>query len=319
MAGEFELIRRYAPAGKQRVDVLLGSGDDAAVLAVPSDRQLVITVDTLVAGRHFPLETPAADVGWKSLAVNLSDLAAMGAEAAWATIALTLPANHEDPESWMAAFAEGVQCLAQAHGVAIVGGDLTAGPLSITIQAMGLVEPGRAMQRDTAIPGDVIAVTGDLGGAAGALQLLQAGVDVPAALTERLNRPVPRLAQGQRLAAVAHAGIDLSDGLVADLGHILKASGVGAKVYAEALPLNETLLSVLPLQAQSLALGGGDDYELCVCLPPDAVSEVQACLDSPLTVIGEIMAGSGLAVIDVDGSSLDIARPGYDHFHHKPE
>lgn len=311
MTGEFDLIRRYAPSGARRADVMLGSGDDAALLQVPAGRQLVATVDTLVAGRHFPIQTAAFDIGWKALAVNLSDLAAMGAEAAWATVALTLPDDLEQPDEWMAQFSAGLQALAEETGVAIVGGDLTAGPLSITIQALGHAAPEAALRRDGAQPGDVIAVTGPLGDAALALQMLQAGKVVPEVLLERLNRPRPRLAEGQALAGRAHAAIDISDGLAADLGHILEASAVGARIELQRLPLSADFMAQCPEEARDrLALSGGDDYELCLCLPAAVAAE----MPEQLTIIGEITADPGLVLLDDGGRPVAMGRPGYDHF-----
>ena len=316
MAGEFELIRRHAPPGAARDDVLLGSGDDAALLEVPPGKVLVATVDTLVAGRHFPLQTSAYDVGWKSLAVNLSDLAAMGAEAAWVTVALTLPAESAaQRDTWMRDFAAGIHALADTSGVAVVGGDLTAGPLSITVQALGLVSPQAALRRDTAKPGDVIAVTGNLGDAALALHLLQSGTQVPECLLQRLNRPTPRLDAGLKLAGKAHAAIDLSDGLMGDLGHILAASAVGARIEVDKLPQSEGFLNLCPdaLKYQ-LALSGGDDYELCVCLSPSAFAEMQADIEVPITVIGQVTKAKGLTLVNDAGQPITVSGSGYDHF-----
>ena len=311
MAGEFDLIRRYAPKGAVRDDVVLGSGDDAALLQPPTGQQLVATVDTLVAGRHFPKQTEAFDIGWKSLAVNLSDLAAMGAQAAWVTVALTLPKEIEEAETWMADFCTGIQRLAKKTGVAVVGGDLTAGPLSITIQALGHVAPGMAMRRDGAQAGDVIAVTGKLGDAALALQCLQQNMVVPDALMERLNRPTPRLQEGQALAGKAHAAIDISDGLLADLGHILKASKKGARIYSDRLPASAGFAQHCPQPERAkLQLTGGDDYELCVCLP-EVIAQEYA---DTLTIVGEVTASSGVQVSDAAGDPLDIGQAGYDHF-----
>lgn len=308
MTGEFDFIARHAPPGARRGDVLLGSGDDAALLRLPEGRVLAATVDTLVCGRHFPENTDAYDIGWKSLAVNLSDLAAMGAEAAWVTVALTLPPDMADKDGWMARFSAGIQALAEVHGVAVVGGDLTAGPLSITVQALGHVQHDQALRRDAARPGDVVAVSGTLGDAALALHLLQAGQAAPAELLERLNRPQPRLELGSMLAGKAHAAIDISDGLLADLGHILKDSGVGAVLHADDIPRSQAYRQLCPVAvSDQLALTGGDDYELCVCLPREAMID-------GLTVIGRIETGSGCRVLDAQGQQLDIPHAGFDHF-----
>lgn len=309
MPSEFDLIRRHAPPGATRADVLLGSGDDAALLEVPTGKALVATVDTLIAGRHFPANTTAFDIGWKALAVNLSDLAAMGADAAWATVALTMPAEEPETDAWMGDFAAGIQALAEQQGVAIVGGDLTAGPLSVTIQALGVVDPARSLRRDAAREGDLIAVTGTLGDAALALRLLRAGELVPEALQTRLNRPQPRLEQGRALAGVARAAIDISDGLLADLGHVLAASDVGARIDTMQLPMSDDFRRLCPADEQlHMALTGGDDYELCVCLPREA-----GAIEG-LTVIGEITQSKGLQLMDSDGHELKMDREGYDHF-----
>jgi thiamine monophosphate kinase len=214
---EFDLIARYfSGRGARRDDVLLGIGDDAALLTVPAGRQLAAAVDTLVAGRHFPAHTGAFDIGWKALAVNLSDLAAMGATPAWATLSLTLPAVDE---AWLQAFADGFFALADTHHVALVGGDTTRGPLSITVQAHGHVAPGAALRRDAAAPGQALFVSGTLGDAACALRQLQAGDAVDTFVLQRLNRPEPRVTLGESLAGVAAAAIDISDGTVADFGY----------------------------------------------------------------------------------------------------
>lgn len=308
MAGEFDFIARYAPKGAERADVLLGSGDDAALLSVPAGQALVSTVDTLVSGRHFPIATDPYDIGWKSLAVNLSDLAAMGAEAAWVTVALTMPGDIGDKDSWMAAFCTGIQELAKQAGVAVVGGDLTSGPLSVSIQAMGHVDPAQALRRNTAQVGDLIAVTGPLGDAALALQLLQAGKPVAPALLQRLNRPQPRLAMGRALAGVAHAALDISDGLSGDLGHMLKASGVGARIELAKIPRSTAFSQYCPeADRYRLALHGGDDYELCVALPAHALIE-------GLTVIGEIEDEPDCRWLDAQGQSVKLDGSSFDHF-----
>lgn len=310
-AGEFDIIRRYFTRPKRRGDVRLGVGDDAALLRPPAGQELVVTTDTSIAGRHFPTETPAADAGWRALAVNLSDLAAMGAEPAWFTLALTLPSSDDD---WLAAFSKGLFQCADSAGIELVGGDVTRGVLVITITAMGLVPARTAMRRAGALPGDTICVTGTLGDAALGLQLLQAGGDTGSndarALLQRLYRPQPRLAAGAALRGKAHACIDVSDGFAADLGHILQASGVGAEVDAAALPASEAFARLAGEDATALQCGG-DDYELCVCLPPAPVRELS--LDCPLTPVGRITAEPGLRWRDAAGN--EIPPPGgYDHF-----
>lgn len=313
---EFSLIDHYfRRPGDGRADLLLGIGDDAAVMRVPAGQELVVTVDTLVAGVHFPLETAPAAIGHKALAVNLSDLAAMGATPAWATLALTLPAVDAD---WLQAFADGFFALADAHSIQLAGGDTTRGPLSITVQAMGMVPRGQALRRNGARPGDAILVTGTLGDAALALRQLPAA---DPALRERLDRPLPRVAAGLALRGLASSAIDVSDGLLADLGHVTRASEVAADLWVDALPRSECFEAVLGGAEQSgwyeLPLSGGDDYELCFTLP-QAQLEI-ACaqlakLDLAVTQVGWIRAGQGIRCLHEDGREFHPAARGYDHF-----
>lgn len=316
---EFELIRRHfaglAPRGE---GVVLGIGDDCALLSVPVDCELAISTDTLVAGRHFPLQTLPYDIGWKSLAASLSDLAAMGAEPRWFLLALTL---EQADAAWLAGFARGLRELARRHRVALVGGDTTRGPLSITVTAMGLVPSGRALRRAGARAGDLVCVTGTLGDAALALRGIEgseAGSGAPPEpeLLARLNRPEPRVAAGIHLRALASAAIDLSDGLAGDLRHILEASGVGAVIEVERLPASVFLRQQLPTFASRLPLqlAGGDDYELCVCLPPERIDAASAGLAVPLTVIGHITAEPGLRYVDAAGANIEVPSHGYRHF-----
>ncbi len=312
---EFDIIERYFQrAQPTRDDVLLGIGDDAALLQVPAGKQLVVAVDTLVAGRHFPEQTSAEDIGYKALAVNLSDLAAMGATPAWATLSLTLPALDA---SWLQAFSSGFFQLADEYAVTLVGGDTTCGPLSITVQVHGFVEPGKALRRDSARPGDAVYVSGIPGEAACALQTLLSGETPEATALERLNRPQPRVALGQDLAGLASAAIDISDGLLADLGHLLTASGCGATLWPERLPRSPVLQSVPDAQARSCQLNGGDDYELCFTLPNDkrsALAAVQEKHAVTLHEIGELEAQSGLRCVYADNRSEPPEVRGYDHF-----
>jgi thiamine-monophosphate kinase len=309
---EFELIRRHfaslAPGGS---GVILGIGDDCALLDVPAGFELAVTTDTLVAGRHFPDTTAPADIGWKSLAVNLSDLAAMGARPHAFTLALTLPSADD---TWLAGFASGLADLASAVRIPLVGGDTTRGPLSITITAMGLVPAGQGLRRSGARVGDIVCVTGTLGDAALALRMLQAAQPVRE-LQPRLDRPTPRLAAGVALREFAHAAIDLSDGLAGDLSHVLAASGVGATIEAARLPMSAAFARLAPegdrLQVQ---VSGGDDYELCVCIPPDRVDAARRFVDVSLTPVGRIEAGSGLRFVDAAGATMAVPPPGFDHF-----
>ena len=240
---EFELIERIKRRVSLRDDVMLGIGDDAAVLRVPADHELVVTADTLNAGVHFPVETVPFDVGWKALAVNLSDLAAMGARPAWCTLSLSLP---QADTPWVDAFVDGLLALAQTHRVSLIGGDTTRGPLSISITAMGFVPTGAALRRQGAQPGDEIWVTGTLGDAAAALTQWQVGSDIDASLRSRLDRPTARVEAGLALRGRASACIDVSDGLLADLGHVLRASGVGARIEHSSLPISGSLRSAVP-------------------------------------------------------------------------
>ncbi|MBP8284234.1 MAG: thiamine-phosphate kinase [Chromatiaceae bacterium] len=350
---EFALIRtHFARLGVERGDVVLGVGDDCALLRVPPDQELAVSIDTLVAGVHFLADVDPEALGHKCLAVGLSDLAAMGAEPAWATLALTLPA--EDP-AWLGAFAAGFDALARAHGVALVGGDTTRGPLSITVQVHGLVPAGRAIRRSGARPGDLVCVSGTLGDAGLALRGLLAGEPVAALTRARLERPTPRLALGLALRGLATAMIDVSDGLLADLGHILEESGarlsspgpyrgpatpfiagaapsgapgaqpLGADIRLADLPLSPPLrahLAEIP-DDWALPLASGDDYELCFTLPPDQLASLAALsrrLDCPLTPIGHILAGTqgeadpGLICRCPDGGTWTPPRTGFNHF-----
>jgi thiamine-monophosphate kinase len=317
--GEFDLIDHYfARHRENRADVSLGIGDDAALLSVPQGQSLVVTVDTLVAGVHFPLQTTAAAIGHKALAVNLSDLAAMGATPAWLTLALTLP---QADDTWLSEFAQGFFALADEFNVQLVGGDTTRGPLSISVQALGWVPEGEALTRSGARPGDVILVTGTLGDAGGGLQLRQGQAQVAEAqaevLLQRLDRPTPRLAAGQALRGLASATIDISDGLGADLGHILDASGAGAEVLVDALPLSPALQALGRDTACQLAATSGDDYELCFTVAADRVEEARArlaAIDCPCTRIGTISSEPGLHWRGADGQPWQPAAAGFDHF-----
>lgn len=315
MSGEFELINRHFRRRPPRDDVVLGVGDDAALLRPPAGQVLAATVDTLIAGVHFPEQTDPADIGHKALAVNLSDLAAMGAEPAWVTLAISLP--HAD-EHWLRAFAEGFHALAARHRVALVGGDTTRGALSITVQALGWVPEGQAMRRDGARPGDALYVTGTLGDAGLGLAVLQGRAAVAPqhreTLLERLNRPEPRVEAGIALRRLASAAIDISDGLAADLGHLLAASGVGAQVELPSLPRGDAVLAADP--HGQLAMTAGDDYELAFTLPPGREGELAALADRlpPVTCIGRIEVPPGLRLIDAVGDPVAFSLQGYDHF-----
>lgn len=317
---EFSLIDRIRDLTAQhRDDVRLGIGDDAALLAVPSGQELAVAIDTMVAGVHFPVGTEAADIGWKALAVNLSDLAAMGATPAWALLALTLP---NADMAFVDGFAEGFAQLAQTYRLALVGGDTTRGAMTISVAVHGFVPPGKALTRAGAQVGDIVLVTGTLGDAAGGLQCVQRRHRDDDAqvrfLIERLNRPTPRVAAGLALRGRASACIDVSDGLLADLGHICAASHVGAEIDAALLPRSSALLDLFDeTTSRDFALSGGDDYELCFSAPAQQVAAVQADLarlGCGATRIGRIVEGEGITVRDSDGHQLEPVRQGWDHF-----
>jgi thiamine-monophosphate kinase len=318
-ASEFEIIRRwFTPAGPGREDVIAGVGDDAALLAVPAGHELVVCMDTLVAGVHFPADTAAAAVGHKVLAVNLSDLAAMGAAPAWATLSLTLP---ESDTAWLEQFSRGFFELAERYQVQLVGGDITHGPLTVTVQAHGFVPVGRAVRRQGARPGDLVCVTGTLGDAGLSLYLGLTG-DNP--LRKCLDYPEPRIAAGIVLREHATAMIDISDGLLADLGHLLEGDGIGASLHVDKLPRSAGFLAALKTAGsgsaslgRDLPLGAGDDYELCFCIPEDSQADAEAALAAipcPMTVIGVIEAEPGIRGYREDGSRYTPSSSGYLHF-----
>lgn len=314
--GEFQLIERFFTCPSvTRADVALGVGDDCALLRVPDGMLLAVTMDTLVEGRHFPSGTDPAALGHKALAVNLSDLAAMGAEPAWVTLSLSLPSADE---TWLAAFANGFLALAGCHGVQLVGGDTVRGPLAVTVQAHGFVPPAQALRRDGARVGDTVYVTGTLGDAGAGLRVALGELSLPeydaSLLCTRLDRPEPRVAWGRALRGLASAAIDVSDGLAADLGHVLKASGVGATLRLDALPVSESLCRALGVEeARRLALTAGDDYELCFTAPAAHAAAI-AALPFPCTPIGHIEPAPGLRVLDGQGRPIRLASAGFDHF-----
>ncbi|CAM4398417.1 MAG: Thiamine-monophosphate kinase [Legionellaceae bacterium] len=306
---EFELINAFfKQQSLQRPDVLLGIGDDAALVKIPSGEVLAITVDTLVEGIHFHPNANPYDIGYKALAVNLSDLAAMGAQPAWATLALTLPETNTD---WLYEFSRGFFELAQVFNVQLIGGDTTRGPLTITIQMQGFTPENKALKRSAAKPGDLIYVTGTLGDAGCALQL---GLNAPIELAQRLHRPFPRITEGLLLREIAHSAIDISDGLAADLNHILENSQVGAQLFIEQIPLSTELLTqISPQEAQQLALCAGDDYELCFTISP---SKVNLLLETGIscTCIGQIESLPGLKIKNNNGEIINLVHLGYSHF-----
>lgn len=317
---EFAIIKHYfAEQAKHRSDVVCGIGDDAAIVKLPPDKELAITTDTLVAGVHFPETTLPYDIGYKALAVNLSDLAAMGASPAWVTLALTLP---EANQAWLRAFCDGFFTLANRFQIQLIGGDLTRGPLSITVTAMGSLPANQALLRSTAKPTDLIYVSGCLGDAGLALKFLQQDIKLNAEaqhfVLERLHRPEPRIALGTALLSLASAAIDISDGFAADLTHILDESGVGACVNIDKLPLSQALTqAVPPAEAIALALSAGDDYELCFTIPQAKRKTAEKVLSSfpcAYTCVGEITQQRGLRLCHQDGSAYHDTIMGYQHF-----
>jgi thiamine-monophosphate kinase len=324
--GEFELIRRYFQHALAREGVVLGNGDDCALLAPRPGMALAVSTDMLVEGRHFVSTVPPQALGHKALAVNLSDLAAMGAEPLAFTLALALP---RADEAWLQAFSSGLLSLADAHACALVGGDTTAGPLNLCITVFGQVPPGQALRRDAARVGDDIYVSGTLGDARLALEMLRGTVEMNSAAwhraRQRLERPTPRVALGQALRGVAHACADVSDGLVGDLGHILEASRVNAVLWADALLASSAVsndVRALPReQALTCALAGGDDYELVFTAPPqarDAVTQAATQATTPVTRIGEIRLCPDdlptLQCLDAQEQPLGLRLSSFDHF-----
>jgi thiamine-monophosphate kinase len=315
-ASEFELIERFfARRGARRDDVLAGVGDDGALLAAPAGGALVLALDTIVEGAHFPAGFDARFVGHRALAVNLSDLASMGAEPAWALLGLTLPSADEH---WLAGFSAGLDTLARRHGVALVGGDTTRGPLTVSVTLAGTVPPGQAILRQGARPGDDLWVSGTPGDAAAGLAILRGQLPAQGrareALLARFQLPQARVALGVALRGIATACIDISDGLAGDLAKLCAASGVGADVQSRELPLSAGLCSVATREARlGFALGGGDDYELLFSADPADRARL-AVLDAGVVLkrIGAIAEAEGVRV-DGDPVGRDAGH-GFDHF-----
>jgi thiamine-monophosphate kinase len=319
MLSEFDLIRHYFNRPRPGRAVL-GIGDDCALLAPTPGMQLAVSTDMLVEGRHFFAGADPRKLGHKSLAVNLSDLAAMGAKPVAFTLALALP---EADRTWLAGFSEGLFALADAHGCELVGGDTTRGPLNICITVFGDIEPGHALRRDAARAGDDIWISGTLGDARLALagywnELALEPTDQELA-AQRMHTPTPRVALGRLLAErrLAHAALDISDGLVGDLGHILAASRVGATLDVDALPAGPALARHEQALRRKFTAAGGDDYELCFTAPAQqraAIVAAGAEAGTAVTRVGSIDAEAGLRLVDADGRALDLALRGWDHF-----
>ncbi|QJR82116.1 thiamine-phosphate kinase [Alteromonas pelagimontana] len=317
---EFDLIGRYfAGGGHQRKDVLVGIGDDCAVTTVAENQHLAITTDTLVGGIHFFESAPAKSVAYKAVAVNLSDLAAMGAEPAWISLSLSLP---KIDENWLADFAEGLYELTRYYSVQLIGGDTVHGPMAMTITAQGFIPPENALKRSTAKPGDWIYVTGTLGDAGAGLGILSGEIETTAQnrdyLVNRHYFPTPRVAVGTALRRTASSCIDISDGLLADLGHILKASGCGATVHVDRLPLSRQLTECLGEgKAREFALTAGDDYELAFTVNEEQRGHLETSLSSTnvkATCIGQITGHSGKLELKLEDAPYPMpSKSGFEH------
>lgn len=324
--GEFELIRRYFERPGRPVRARLGIGDDCALLDAPSGESIAISTDMLVEGRHFfPGADPCA-LGHKALAVNLSDLAAMGARPLGFTLALALPSADE---IWLSGFVDGLFALADAHGCELVGGDTTRGPLNVCITVFGSVPPAEALRRDRACRGDDLWISGTLGAAAWTVasrlggEPATLGAAAVARAGERLDRPSPRVALGLALRSVARAAIDLSDGLAGDLVHVLDRSAnaggerLGARIVADALPIDPALSDLPPPRRLALALSGGDDYELLFTAPPDrreAIRAIGARIGVDLARVGEVVSEPGVRLVDAAGRPVECHATSFDHF-----
>lgn len=319
--GEFDLIARYFDRVRSvRRDVITGIGDDCALLSVEEKRLIAVSTDTLVSGIHFLPDISPADLGYKSLAVNLSDLAAMGADPAWLSLALTLPCIDE---AWLAAFSDSLYEQLDYYGMQLIGGDTTRGPLSLTLTIHGLVPQGRAITRAGARIGDWIYVTGTLGDSAAGLAILQDRLKITSPqdkkyLVGRHLRPQPRILQGQALRDLASSAIDLSDGIISDLRHILDRSECGAHIHLEDLPVSTALRRhVTPEQALQWALSGGEDYELCFTVPEINRGALDVALGhagADFTCIGQIgPRAEGLQLLR-DNKPVNVDLRGFDHF-----
>jgi len=314
---EFELIKRYFDKTEPcRSDVILGIGDDCALLQPPVGQQLAVSTDTLVSGIHFFPDVDPEALGHKALAVNLSDLAAMGARPAWVTLAITLP---QADEAWLVAFSQGFSHLAREHQLQLVGGDTTRGPLSITVQVMGFVDPQGSLRRDAAVIGDSVYVTGTIGDAALALQQLQSGnTQISQPLLEQLLKPQPRVGFGCAATSYARCAIDISDGLLADLGHIAEASQVGLDIELDTLPLSTPYIECVGPEDQGrIALAGGDDYELCLTVSAENRKNIEQLANRQglrLTCVGRVVAPQGIRCLNAEGEDIKLGAGGFDHF-----
>jgi len=321
MNSEFDVIKKYFTFPDARQDVLIAAGDDCASVSVPADKQLLITTDTLIAGVHFPEKTSAEDIAYKAVMVNLSDLAAMGATPAWLTLAISLP---QVDETWLQKFSATLGDLLKRFNVSLIGGDTTKGTLSITVQAMGLCDKDKIMRRDQAKAADKIYVTGHLGAAAIGLHALLNNLDdeqLKPCIT-KLNRPEARVTFAEALVAYSNCAIDISDGLVADLGHILKASACGANVFLSKIPVSSASSYYFEKYNKAetdwaMLLTRGDDYELCFTVSEkneEAVIELARQHELRLSCIGKITEGSELNFLNADGQPQSFTGTGFKHF-----
>ncbi len=320
---EFDLINQFFKAtAVKRDDVILGIGDDCAILSPPPGKQLAVSTDTLISGVHFPQSTTAEDIGYKSLAVNLSDLAAMGAEPAWVSLAISLPQAND---AWLKKFMCGFNELAKQYNLSLIGGDTTQGHLSVTINITGFIDSEKALKRSSAKVGDSIFVTGNIGDAAIGLKAVFNRLDTTGDFSEknkhhcinRLNRPSPRVNAGRLLSDFSVAAIDVSDGLMADLNHICEASGVGALLSLQQIPLSDAALNYYNNKPDwQSVLSGGDDYELCFTCADNQYAEIQALMelnDIDITCIGKVIEDAGIKCLY--GNQLITLNPsGYNHF-----
>ncbi|HET6756765.1 MAG TPA: thiamine-phosphate kinase [Burkholderiales bacterium] len=316
MVGEFDIIRRFFTRPAKRA--ILGVGDDAALIAIPPDIELAVSTDMLLEGRHFFANADPRQLGHKALAVNLSDMAAMGAEPRWVTLALALP---KADEHWLEAFSCGFSELAHAHQVELIGGDTCRGALTLCVQIMGEVPKGEALRRDGAKAGEDIWVSGKLGDAALTLahlkKQLTLSMEELARCSPALHTPTPRVALGKSLRGIATSAIDISDGLMSDLKHVLERSQVGAVIELEKIPGSDILNRQPPEIARNALLSGGDDYELCFTAKPREREKIDALsrqLELSLTCIGRTKGSRGLTLLDERGRALDYKAQGFDHF-----